>query len=58
VHNEELLGSYRSQNIMSDKSRRIRWAGHVAHRGEKKYSYWVLVRQHKKKKAYGRPKQG
>jgi hypothetical protein len=35
LHNEELLILYSSPNIIRQiKSRRMRWAGHVAHMGE------------------------
>jgi hypothetical protein len=35
LHNEELYNSYSTQNIIRRiKSRRMRWAGHVAHMGE------------------------
>jgi hypothetical protein len=44
LHNEELNGLYSSPNIVwVIKSRRIRWAGHVAHMGEEKGAYRVLV---------------
>jgi len=37
LHNEELNDLYSSPNIVRViKSRRMRWAGHVAHMGEKK----------------------
>jgi hypothetical protein len=35
IHNEELYASYFSPNIRVIKSRRLRWAGHVAHMGER-----------------------
>jgi hypothetical protein len=43
LHNEELHNFYSSPNtIRIIKSRRMRWAGHVARMGEKRnvYSYW------------------
>jgi hypothetical protein len=44
VHNEELNDLYCSLNILRViKSRRIRWAGHVARMGEKRGIYRVLV---------------
>jgi hypothetical protein len=38
------------------KSRRMRWAGHVARVGEKRNVYRLLVGQSKGKKPIGRPK--
>jgi hypothetical protein len=46
LHNEE-LNLYSSPTIVrAIKSRRIRWAGHVAHmgRGETYHIYWALNR--------------
>jgi len=44
LHNEELNDLYSSPNIVwVIKLRRIRWAGHVAHMGEKRGIYRVLV---------------
>ena len=44
LHNEELNGLYSSPNIVRViKSRRMRWAGHVAHMGEERGAYRVLV---------------
>jgi hypothetical protein len=43
LHNEELRDLYSSPSIIRIiKSRRIRWAGHVARIGEKRnaYNYW------------------
>jgi hypothetical protein len=43
LHNEELNGPYPSSNIVQViKSRRMRWAGHVAHIGERRGIYGVL----------------
>jgi hypothetical protein len=40
LHNEELHNLYSSPNIRSMiKSRRIRFAGHAARMGEKRYAY-------------------
>jgi hypothetical protein len=36
------------------KSRRMRWAGHVAHIGEKKNAYTVLVGKPEAKRPIGR----
>ena len=44
LHNEELNYLYSSPNIVwVIKSRRIRWARHVARKGEKRGVYTVLV---------------
>jgi len=38
------------------KSRRMRWAGHVAHMGERRGVYRVLVGKPEVKKPLGRPR--
>jgi len=44
LHNEELNDLYSSANIVRViKSRRIRWAGHVARMGEESWVYRILV---------------
>jgi hypothetical protein len=44
LHNEELHDLYSSPSIISIiKSRRIRWAGHVARIGEKRNAYRLLM---------------
>jgi hypothetical protein len=44
LHNEELNVLYSSPNIVRViKSRRMRWAGHVAHMGQERGVYRVLV---------------
>jgi hypothetical protein len=44
LHNEELIDLYSSPNIVRViKSRRMRWAGHVARMGERRVAYRVLV---------------
>jgi hypothetical protein len=44
LHNEELHNLYSSQSIIRIiKSRRMRWAGHVARMGEKRNVYRLLV---------------
>ena len=44
LHNEELNGLYFSPNIVQViKSRRMRWAGHVARMGSERGAYRVLV---------------
>jgi hypothetical protein len=44
LHNEELHNLYSSPNIITViKSRRMRWAGHVARMGAKRNAYRILV---------------
>jgi hypothetical protein len=44
LHNKELYALYSSLNIIRViKSRRLRWAGHVARMGERRGAYRVLV---------------
>jgi hypothetical protein len=44
LHNEELHDLYSSPSIIRIiKSRRMRWAGHVARMGEKRNAYRLLV---------------
>jgi hypothetical protein len=44
LHNEKLYDLYSLPNVIQlIKSRRMRWAGHVASTGEKRGSYSVLV---------------
>ena len=44
LHNEELYELYCSPNIIrAIKSRRMRWAGHVAGKGDSRCAYRVLV---------------
>jgi hypothetical protein len=44
LHNEELHNLYGSPSIIRTiKSRRMRWAGHVARMGEKRNAYRILV---------------
>ena len=57
LHNEELKGLYSSPNIVRViKSRRMRWAGHVAHMGEGRGMYRVLVGKPEGKRPLGRPR--
>jgi hypothetical protein len=43
LHNEELHNLYSSPStIRMIKSRRVRWAGHVARMGEKRNAYRIL----------------
>ena len=55
--NEELNGLYSSPNIVRViKSRRMRWAGHVARIGEERGTYRVLVRKPQGKRLLGKPR--
>jgi hypothetical protein len=48
LHNEELHNLYSSTSIIRMiKSRRMRWAGHVARMGEKRnaYGYWWEIQK-------------
>jgi hypothetical protein len=56
LHNEELSVLYSSPNIFRViKSRRMRWAGHVARMGEGRGVYRVLVGKPEVKIPLGRP---
>jgi len=55
LHNEELNDLYPSPNIVRViKSRRMRWAGHVARMGEERGVYRVLVGKPEGKRPLGR----
>jgi len=57
LHNEELNDLYRSPNIVRvNKSRRMRWAGHVARMGEGRGVYRVLVGKNERQRPLGRPR--
>jgi hypothetical protein len=57
LYNEELHNLYSSQSIISIiKSRRMRWAGHVARMGEKGNVYRLLVGKPEEKRPLGRPR--
>ena len=57
LHNEELNDLYSSPNILRViKSRRMRWAGHVARMGEERGAYRVLVGKPEEKRPLGRPR--
>jgi transcription termination factor 2 len=58
LHNEELHKLYSSPSIIRIiKSRRMRWAGHVARMGEKKKNaYRILVGKPEGKRPLGRPR--
>jgi hypothetical protein len=57
IHNEELYDLYSSPNIIRViKSRRMRWAGHIACMGEGRGAYRVLVGRPEGRKPLGRPR--
>jgi hypothetical protein len=57
VWNEELHNVYSSSSIIRIiKSRRLRWAGHVARMGEKRNVYRLLVGKLEGKRPLGRPR--
>jgi len=57
LHNEELNDLYSSPNIVRViKSRRMRWAGHVACVGERRGVYMVLVGKPEGNRPLGRPR--
>jgi len=57
LHNGELNDLYSSPNtVRVIKSRRMRWAGHVACMGEKRGVYRVLVGKPEGRRPLGRPR--
>ena len=57
LHNEELNDLYSSPNIVRViKSRRMRWAGHVARMDEERGAYRVLVGKPERKRPLERPR--
>jgi hypothetical protein len=57
LHDEELRDLYSSPSIIRMiKSRRMKWAGHIARMGEKKNAYRLLVRKPEGKRPLGRPR--
>jgi hypothetical protein len=57
LHNEELHILYASPDIIRQiKSKRIRWAGHVARMGEERKAQKVLVGKLEGKRPLGRPR--
>ena len=57
LHNEELNDLYSLPNIVQViKSRRMRWAGHVAHVVERRGIYRVVVVKLEGKRPLGRPR--
>jgi hypothetical protein len=57
LHNEELHNLYSSPSIIRMiKSRRMRWAGHVARMEEKSNAYRILVGKLEGRRPLGRPR--
>ncbi|KAJ4443670.1 hypothetical protein ANN_05345 [Periplaneta americana] len=57
LHNTELHALYSSPDIIRNiKSRRLRWAGHVARMGESRNAYRVLVGRAEEIRPLGRPR--
>jgi hypothetical protein len=55
LHHEELRDLYSSPSIIRIiKSRRMRWVGHVARMGEKRYAYRLLMGKPEGKRPLGR----
>jgi hypothetical protein len=57
LHNEELNDLYSSLNIIRlIKSRKMRWAGHIARMGKSRVVYWDLERKPEGKRPLRRPR--
>jgi hypothetical protein len=57
LHNKELYDLYSSPNIIRVmKSRRLRWAGHVARMGERRGAYRALVGKPEGRRTLERPR--
>jgi len=57
LHNEKLHGLYSSPNIIQViKSRRMRWARHMAHMGDRRGAYRVFVGRPEGKKSLRTPR--
>jgi hypothetical protein len=57
LHNKELYALYSSSDIIwMVKSRRLRWAGHVARMGERRGAYRAVVGKPEGTRPLGRPR--
>jgi hypothetical protein len=57
LNNEELCDLYSSPSIIRIiKSRRMRWAGHIKRKGEKRNVYRLLVGKPEGRRPLGRPR--
>jgi hypothetical protein len=56
LHNDELHSLYSPNIVKVIKSRRMRWAGHVARMGVRRGVYRVLVGRPEVKRPLGRPR--
>ena len=55
LHNEELHSLYRSPNIVRvNKSRRLRWAGHVSRMEKGKSAFKILTHKPTEKRTLGK----
>jgi hypothetical protein len=53
LHSEELNELYSPNVVRVIKSRRMKWAGHVARMGEERGVYWVLLGKPEGKRPLG-----
>jgi hypothetical protein len=57
IHNEELRKWFSSPSIIRMiKSRKMRWAGHVARKGAERKAYWLLVENPVGRRLLGKPR--
>jgi hypothetical protein len=57
LHNKELYALYSSPDtIRMSKSRRLKWAGHIACIGERRGAYRVLMGKPDRRRSLGRPR--
>jgi hypothetical protein len=56
LHEEELYVLHSSPNIQVMNAKRKRWAGHMAHMGEKGDAYGDMVRKPEGRRPFGRPR--
>jgi hypothetical protein len=56
IHNTELYALYSLHKIRVNKSRRLKWAEHIARMGDRRGVYRVLLGKHKSGRPLGRPR--